>query len=302
MGLNAWLPGRPLLGDYARPEGCRVDTLRVGDRIQLRPGGCGFQRAGEPFIGRHRWLRRPIDGADGNPYVDQTYRYGSTMGGSFQQHQGVEFNNPAGTPVRAVAEGRVIFAGPAEAGANTVAIVHDRRLGESFVVSTYYHNSALLVEAGERVRAGQTIARIGNTGRATNDHLHLEIHVGPTDDPAAYVDPEQRFPPHTVNPQLWLEPIPGTGVVAGRALDASGAPVPGARIYGLTVDYPAETPFSFAETYGDRAHPDPVYREHFAVGDVVPGRYMLGVEIDGEKVWRSIEVEAGKVTWVEVSR
>src|SRR5690606_22730478 len=103
-------------------------------------------------------------------------RYGSTMGGNFQQHQGVEFNNPAGTPVRAIADGTVAFAGQAEAGANVVAILHDTREGDSYVFSTYYHNTELRVAVGARVRAGDVIATVGNTGRATNDHLHLEVH------------------------------------------------------------------------------------------------------------------------------
>src|SRR2546430_12115252 len=44
---------------------------------------------------RHTWFERPI-ALTHQPYIDQTYRYGSTMGGNFQQHQGVEFNNPDG--------------------------------------------------------------------------------------------------------------------------------------------------------------------------------------------------------------
>src|SRR5690606_40846579 len=103
-----------------------------------------------------------------------------TMGGNFQQHQGVEFNNPAGTPVRAVGDGVVVFAGVAEQGSNTVAIRHDRQWENRYVFSTYYHNSALEVTVGQRVAAGDIIARVGNTGRATNDHVHLEIHVAPT--------------------------------------------------------------------------------------------------------------------------
>ena len=51
------------------------------------------------------WFRRPIAPTD-NSYIDQTYRYGSTMGGNFQQHQGVEFNNPDGTPVYAIGRAR----------------------------------------------------------------------------------------------------------------------------------------------------------------------------------------------------
>src|SRR4029078_9185377 len=106
---------------------------------------------------------RPIGPTD-NPYIDQTYRYGSTMGGTFQQHQGVEFNNPDGTPVYAIGGGtvgyagagdaggrgyaigggKVVYAGRAEQGALTVTIRHDTTVtheGKKYrIYSTYYHN------------------------------------------------------------------------------------------------------------------------------------------------------------------
>ena len=62
---------------------------------------------------------------------------------------------------------------------------------------------------------------------------------------------------------------------------------------------PVETPFSFIETYGPRNHSDPVYKEHFGISDVPPGAYVLGVAIDGKRVFRQVKVEAGKLTWVE---
>lgn len=252
-----------------------------------------------PADGRHLWLDRPIADGDGNPHIDGTYRYGSTMGGNFQQHQGVEFNNPAGTRVRAAADGVVVFAGAAEAGANTVAIRHDRQWDGQHVFSTYYHNASLAVATGQRVAAGDVIATVGNTGRATNDHLHFEVHVAPTPDSAAIVDPEVRFPPYTVNPQLWLQPLPGTGIVAGQVFDGAGTAVQGARIHGVVLAYPSETPFSFAETYRDQARGSPAYGEHFAVGDVPAGDYTVGVMIDGRRVWRRVRVRPGLVTWVE---
>lgn len=262
------------------------------------PGDVG--RGAPPEQPRHAWFSRPI-GPEANPYIDGTYRYGSTFGGNFQEHQGVEFNNPAGTPVRAIGDGVVVFAGQAEQGSNTVAIRHERQWESRHIFSTYYHNSALEVSVGQTVRAGDVIARVGNTGRATNNHLHLEVHIAPSEDVTPIVNAEERFPPHTVNPQLWIEPIPGTGIVAGRVLDGSGNPVRGARVYGLVLAYPEETPYSFAETYGERAHPDPAYGEHFAVGDVPPGEYLLGVEIGGTRVWRRINVRAGQLTFVEFS-
>jgi murein DD-endopeptidase MepM/ murein hydrolase activator NlpD len=254
-----------------------------------------------PESPRTTWFRRPISPTD-NPYIDQTYRYGSTMGGNFQQHQGVEFNNPDGTPVLAIGGGRVVYAARAEQGALTVAIRHDTTVagpkGPLRVFSVYYHNSALKVKVGQKVTAGDVIALVGNTGRATNDHLHLEVHTAPGDDVQAIVDSLQRFPAYTTNPELWIEPLPNTGIVAGQVFDAAGDPVPQARIYGLVKPDPLETPFSYAETYGDKAHPHPLYGEHFAVSDVPPGSYVVGTEIGGKKVFRRITVEAGKLTWV----
>jgi hypothetical protein len=89
-------------------------------------------------------------------------------------------------------------------------------------------------------------------------------------------------------------------VIAGRVLDAAGDPIPGARVYGVTKHEPRETPFSFAETYEDKAHSDPVFGEHFVIGDVRAGRYVLGVEIEGRRVYRAVEVEPGRVTEVEL--
>jgi murein DD-endopeptidase MepM/ murein hydrolase activator NlpD len=192
--------------------------------------------AASPAEPRHSWFRRPIVQTD-QPYIDQTYRYGSTMGGNFQQHQGVEFNNPDGTPVHAIGDGEVVWAGPAERGALTVAIEHSRRLSadgrQLFVFSVYYHNSKLLTEVGKSVKAGDVIALVGNTGRATNDHLHLEVHPVPFDSVRLVVNPEQRFPPYTTNPELWIEPMPGTGLVAGQVWDSQRKPVLQARIYGI---------------------------------------------------------------------
>jgi murein DD-endopeptidase MepM/ murein hydrolase activator NlpD len=308
-GAGGWTAER-----VAGPDFPARNRIALGGR-EFRGTPCGLRPAADkrpclsgsaPAAGPPRrpltmWLRRPIDSRD-NPYIDQTYRYGSTMGGNFQQHQGVEFNNPDGTPVHAALGGTVVHAGPAEAGALTVTIRHDTtvtRDGNRFrLYSTYYHNAALDVRVGDQVETGQVISRVGNTGRATNDHLHLELAASPTDSLGAIVDSTQRFPPYTTNAELWLQPLPGTGIVAGQVFDSSGTPVPQARIYGLVKPEPAETPFSFAETYGDKGHAHPLYGEHFAVGDVPAGSYVVGTEIGGRKILRRVTVAAGRLSWV----
>src|SRR6266571_4239513 len=285
-------------GVYAAGRPTGLGTCRIDQRLTL-VGVTYQERPDTDSRGtRHTWFERPIALTD-QPYIDQTYRYGSTMGGSFQEHQGVEFNNPDGTPVHAIGDGVVVFAGPAERGANTVAIRHDRRLKGLFVFSTYYHNAQLLASVGQRVKAGDVIALVGNTGRATNDHLHLEVHAAPADSVPLIVDPNERFPKYTVNPELWIRPLPGTGIVAGRVWDAQGQPAQQVRVYGLVKAEPQETPYSYAETYGEHNHPDPDYREHFAVSDVEPGEYTLAVAMGGRRMTRRVRVEANRVTWVE---
>ncbi|HET8712998.1 MAG TPA: M23 family metallopeptidase [Gemmatimonadales bacterium] len=287
---------------WALQSGLGRDTseLRLPPRTFAAPHG-RIALARKPERPRHTWFRRPIALTD-QPYIDQTYRFGSTMGGNFQPHQGVEFNNANGTPVHAIGDGVVVHSGPAERGALTVAVKHDQRLSTPsarlYVFSVYYHNSKLLKQVGDRVNAGDVIALVGNTGRATNDHMHLEVHASPFDSTRLIVDPEVRYPPYNTNPELWIEPIPGTGMIAGQVWDSAGKPLQQARIYGLVKPQPRETPFSFIETYGPRNHSDPVYQEHFAISDVPPGTYVLGVEIDGKRVFRQVKVEPGMLTWV----
>jgi murein DD-endopeptidase MepM/ murein hydrolase activator NlpD len=312
-----------VLGIRADAEGLWIRTVRGS--AHSSDGGHTWRSGGPPIVSRvwdparpkidpnlplagtvtrprHTWFRRPIALTD-QPHIDQTYRFGSTMGGNFQPHQGVEFNNADGTPVHAIGDGVVVHSGPAEQGALTVAIKHDRRLTadgkQLYLFSVYYHNSRLLVQVGQRVTAGDVIALVGNTGRATNDHLHLEVHASPFDSTRLIVDPAVRYPPYNANPELWIDPLPGTGMIAGQVWDSAGQPVSQARIYGLVKPEPRETPFSYIETYGPRNHPDPIYHEHFGISDVPPGQYVLGVDIDGTRVVRRVKVEAGKVTWVE---
>src|SRR6185503_11054152 len=145
-----WYPSHCGLSKTARPHRCLT--------------GGSLRGVYRPRSLRTTWFRRPIDSTTGSVYIDQTYRYGSTMGGYFQQHQGVEFNNPDGTPVHAIGDGVVVWAGPAERGALTVAIRHDMRLstdsGPRFIYSVYYHNSKLLTTVGTRVATGDVISQV----------------------------------------------------------------------------------------------------------------------------------------------
>lgn len=108
--------------------------------------------------------------------------YGLRMHPIFNEerfHTGVDLAVPAGTPIKAAADGIVVTS--AELNGYGLSVLIDHGQG----ISTFYgHASKLLVEAGTKVRRGQTIALVGSTGFSTGPHLHFEVresgaHVNP---------------------------------------------------------------------------------------------------------------------------
>jgi murein DD-endopeptidase MepM/ murein hydrolase activator NlpD len=96
----------------------------------------------------------------------------SPFTGKREFHEGMDIAAPLGTPIRATADGIVSFAGPAATFGNVVFIQH----GHGFATA-YGHNSTIRVRTGQRVRRGDIIAYVGNTGRTTGPHVHYEVHV-----------------------------------------------------------------------------------------------------------------------------
>lgn len=99
-------------------------------------------------------------------------------------HTGLDIAPGYGTEIRACMPGVVIYTKPSGSGyGNHIAINHGNGL-----VTLYAHCSALLVTAGEEVQGGDVIARVGNTGRVTGPHLHLEVILnGERQDPRHYL-------------------------------------------------------------------------------------------------------------------
>jgi murein DD-endopeptidase MepM/ murein hydrolase activator NlpD len=88
-------------------------------------------------------------------------------------HAGIDLAAPMRTPEMAAMDGVVLEAGPASGFGLAVYIQH-----ENGDVTVYGHMDEILVEAGQVVRAGDTIALLGNRGQSTGPHLHFEVHVG----------------------------------------------------------------------------------------------------------------------------
>ncbi len=97
-------------------------------------------------------------------------------------HAGIDLAAPMRTPEYAVMDGVVLEAGAASGYGLVVYIQHDD--GD---VTVYGHMDEILVQPGQVVRAGDTIALLGNRGQSTGPHLHFEVHKGGLD--GTKVDP-----------------------------------------------------------------------------------------------------------------
>ncbi|MES1206111.1 MAG: peptidoglycan DD-metalloendopeptidase family protein [Pseudomonadota bacterium] len=109
------------------------------------------------------------------PAVRQTGGFGTRIDpidGTEKFHTGIDLAAAEGTPVTAVSAGIVRAAGQRGGYGNAVEIDHG-----GGVTTLYGHASRLTVSPGDRVEAGQAIAAVGQTGRATGPHLHFEVRV-----------------------------------------------------------------------------------------------------------------------------
>ncbi len=89
-------------------------------------------------------------------------------------HRGVDYGSPYGSPIRAVADGHISFAGNRNAYGKTVIIKHDSKR-----TTLYAHMSKIDgdTKTGREVKRGDVIGYVGNTGRVTGTHLHYELRI-----------------------------------------------------------------------------------------------------------------------------
>ena len=95
-------------------------------------------------------------------------------------HGGIDIAAPIGTPIKSAANGTVLDAGPASGFGQWVRVFND-----DGTTAVYGHVNDMYVTEGQRVRAGDVIASVGNRGQSTGPHLHLEIW----DQSGAKIDP-----------------------------------------------------------------------------------------------------------------
>jgi len=244
----------------------------------------------------HYWLSRPI--AQENDlvhWVDRTYPYGGTQFGTREVHLGVEFVNQRFTAVYAAGDGSVLFAGEdsviqfgpeRDYYGNVVVIEHNQLSPDGLPLYTLYgHLQDIRVEVGQPILAGERVGRVGDTGIAIGPHLHFEVRVGDVYDYRS-----------TRNPELWIQPYPGYGTLAGQV---SGIDNP----YGIVLQVRSDSVQREVYTYGsDRVNSDPAWDENFALGDLPAGSYEVYISDSNGRIQfrQDVTIEAGKTNWLDV--
>ncbi|MBM3144602.1 MAG: hypothetical protein FJ010_06450 [Chloroflexi bacterium] len=240
----------------------------------------------------HFYFTRPIAADEVNwPAAD--YRYGGVFFEG-EVHTGVDIPAPPGTPVLAAADGKVIWAGyglyRGVPGDRTdpyglaVMIRHDFGYQGKRLYTVYGHLAEVIAPRGQYVAAGDTVGLVGDTGRVTGPHLHMEVRWGELD----------FF--HSMNPELWLAPPQGWGVLVTRLLRTGGGNLFEHDV-SITAIYTGQV--WHARTYADGAvNKDPYYQENLVVSDLPAGLYEISTSYIGKRYTTEIEIYPGRVSFL----
>jgi len=132
-------------------------------------------------------LRKPMTGD-----IDESSPFGIRTDPIVHEaamHTGIDFRGDTGDPIHATASGTVTIAGWSGGYGKMVEIDHGNG-----VATRYGHLSQIDVDVGDTVRSGQTVGKLGSTGRSTGPHLHYEVRVkGEVVDPQKFLDAGERI-------------------------------------------------------------------------------------------------------------
>ena len=287
---NQRIPPAPAAPETPAPA---VEPIAAADGGQ--PGLAAPAPAEQPQD--HYWLAR-LFAPEAQQLAAPTYPFGGTAGGRYRVHHGNDTSNPLGTPLLAVAPGTVIHAGPDTSEpllgpypdffGNTVVLQLDQMWQERPVYVLYGHLNEVSVALGQHVEPGEQVGTVGMTGIAVGPHLHLEVRLdAPTYD-------------NSYNAGLWVQPLFGTGTVAGRVVTPDGRAWHEARVFLYRLDGGRRLR-QIIPTYTDDPglKPDPEWAENFLLADVPAGDYELSLKLNEHVYKKYVTVTSGATAFAE---
>jgi murein DD-endopeptidase MepM/ murein hydrolase activator NlpD len=242
----------------------------------------------------HFYFARPIS-ADVVNWPLWNYRYGGTTPAwEGVVHTGIDIDAPLGTPVRAAAPGRVLWAGyglyngryeTKDPYGIAVTLVHDFGFEGEKLYTIYAHMSEADVQTNQMVNTGDILGLVGQTGATTGPHLHFEVRW------------KQNMFNSTLNPELWLAPPQGWGVLAGRVMNTSGSFYTSQDVTVMRSD---KKQTWIVRTYGDKyVRSDPYYQENVVLSDLPAGNYIINIDYEKITYRYNITINAGAVSYFQ---
>ncbi len=240
----------------------------------------------------HFYFDRPIPSGEVN-WPNPRYRYGSTLFGEENIHTGVDLGAERGTSVLAAGPGEVVWTGyglyrglydETDPYGLAVAIRHDYGYQNLQLHTVYAHLQSILVWEEQRVQTGEIIGTVGDTGHASGPHLHFEIRLG-----------DNRYW-STLNPELWITPPIGWGVLAGQVEDTFGNLLKEylVQIYSIESGERWDV-WTYAE---GTIHSDDFYGENFVISDLPAGPYEVRIDFAGRSFAAQFYLYPGQTNFI----
>lgn len=241
----------------------------------------------------HFYFARPI-AADNVNWPLAEYRYGGVFFAPNIVHTGVDIDAPEGAPILAAGPGTVVSAdwglfsevpgNVTDPYGQAVVIHHDFGYNGQPLYTVYAHMSKIIAVVGQHVETGDVLGLVGATGATTGPHLHFEVRLG---DNTFY---------ETYNPELWMAPPQGWGVLVGRLTDEDGKLL---HQYPVEVrPMPSEVPLRKVLTYAEGpVNSDSYYQENLVLSDLPAGLYKISMEYKDKKLQFWVDIYPGQVTY-----
>ena len=243
-----------------------------------------------PF--EHFYFTRPIS-VDQKNWPNPDYRYGGVFFKPGAVHTGIDIPADMGTPVLAAGPGEVIWSGWGLYTGDTankddpyglaVVILHDFGYQDQMLYTVYAHLEQVDVAPGEWLRTGDPLGTVGQTGYTTGPHLHFEVRLGEN----SYYN--------TSNPELWLVPPQGLGVLAMRITDSYNNALSNLEITLISEKTEIEWDLQTYPALG--VFGDPYYQENLVLSDLPAGTYTISF-VYFEKQEIKVQILPGQITYL----
>ena len=240
----------------------------------------------------HFYFARPI-AADNVNWPLAEYRYGGVFFADVV-HTGVDIDASKGTEILAAGPGIVVSAGwglytevegdISDPYGQAVVVHHDFGYKGQSLYTVYAHMSKIIAVVGQHVETGDVLGLVGDTGETTGPHLHFEVRLGRN---TFYT---------TYNPELWMAPPQGWGILVGQLTDEKGELI---NQYPVEVrPMPSEVPLRKVLTYAMGAvNADDYYQENLVLSDLPEGLYKITFEYKEKRQQFWVNIYPGQVTY-----